>query len=312
MNIKQLLYGIATCVPGFKNLRIRGTGGTISARYCYSVWMRHLVMAKENGLNTSPSIVAELGPGDSLGIGLAALIGGCDRYFAFDIVKFANNKRNLEVFDQILQLFNDKEPIPDDQEFPRAKPYLTNYSFPEDIFDDARLERALDYDRISKIRNSITSQEEKNAIIQYKVPWDDTGILEGESADMIYSQAVLEHVDELENAYRTMWLWLKKDGYISHQIDFKCHGTAKEWNGHWAFSDFVWKLFRGKRPYLINRTPHSKHLEILNEEKFKVVCDKTITSPNKLRKEDLARDFREMTDQDLGISGAFLQAVKTE
>jgi len=157
-----------------------------------------------------------------------------------------------------------------------------------------------------------TTHQEKNAIIQYKVPWDDTGILEGESADMIYSQAVLEHVDELENAYSTMWLCLKKDGYISHQIDFKCHGTAKEWNGHWAFSDFVWKLFRGKRPYLINRTPHSKHLEILNKEKFKVVCDKTITSPNRLRKEDLAPDFRKMTGQDLVISGAFLQAVKTE
>ncbi len=91
MNVKQLLYGVATFVPGFKKLRIRGTGGTISARYCYSVWMRHLVIAKENGLNTSPRIVAELGPGDSLGIGLAALIGGCDRYFAFDIVRFANN-----------------------------------------------------------------------------------------------------------------------------------------------------------------------------------------------------------------------------
>ena len=32
-------------------------------------------MAKANGLNPYPEVVAELGPGDSLGTGLAALIG---------------------------------------------------------------------------------------------------------------------------------------------------------------------------------------------------------------------------------------------
>jgi len=82
MKLKQLIFGMATFVPGIYQLRAKGTGGTDSARYCYSVWLRHLVMAKRNGLNPYPRIVAELGPGDSLGIGLAALISGCDKYFA--------------------------------------------------------------------------------------------------------------------------------------------------------------------------------------------------------------------------------------
>ena len=38
-------------MPGVNQLREKGTGGTNSARYCYSIWLRPLVMAKKNGLN---------------------------------------------------------------------------------------------------------------------------------------------------------------------------------------------------------------------------------------------------------------------
>jgi len=85
MKLRQLAYGIATFIPGIQSLRQKGTGGTDTSRYCYTIWLRHLVMAKSNGLNFHPKVVAELGPGDSLGIGLAALISGSDKYFAFDV-----------------------------------------------------------------------------------------------------------------------------------------------------------------------------------------------------------------------------------
>lgn len=44
-------------------------------------------MAYKNGLPVHPDTVAGLGPGDSLGFGLAALISGADKYFAFDVVE---------------------------------------------------------------------------------------------------------------------------------------------------------------------------------------------------------------------------------
>lgn len=69
-----LLKRIATFIPGIERLACRYSGGTISARYCYFVWLRHLVKAYENGLKTRFNRVAELGPGDSLGVGLAAMI----------------------------------------------------------------------------------------------------------------------------------------------------------------------------------------------------------------------------------------------
>lgn len=50
MKLKQLIYGVASFVPGVIRLCAKGTGGTDSARYCYSVWLRHLVMAKKTVL----------------------------------------------------------------------------------------------------------------------------------------------------------------------------------------------------------------------------------------------------------------------
>ncbi len=310
MRIKQLIFGIATFVPGVSRYRAKGTGGTDSARYCYSVWLRHLVMAKSNGLNPYPKIVAELGPGDSLGIGLAALISGCDKYFALDIVEHANTENNLKIFDELLTLFRNRAAIPGDDEFPKVKPYLNGYDFPADILNENRLQRALETSRIKKIRDSISYPQRNDSLIQYKVPWYNERIFVKESADMIYSQGVLEHVDELRDTYKSMRLWLKSTGYMSHQIDFKCHGTADEWNGHWVYSDFIWKLIRGKRAYLINREPHSIHNAILKDEGFRVVCDKKIKSKSSFTIDDLVSRFKSISDDDLTTSGAFIQAVK--
>ena len=310
MKLKQLIYGISTFIPGVTQLRAKGTGGTDSARYCYSVWLRHLVMAKSNGLNPYPKIVAELGPGDSLGIGLAALISGCDKYFAFDVVEHANTERNVKIFDELVTLFRNRAAIPGDDEFPKVKPYLDKYDFPGDILDVDRLQQTLEESRLKKIRDAISHPQLNDSLIQYKVPWYDASVLEKESVDMIYSQAVLEHVDDLCNTYQSMRLWLKSTGYISHQIDFKCHGTADEWNGHWAYSDFIWKLIRGKRPYLLNRQPHSTHIALLKKEGYRVVCDKKITSKSSLTINNLASKFKYISNDDLITSGAFIQAVK--
>ena len=48
------------------------------------------------------------------------------------------------------------------------------------------------------------------------------------SVDMILSQAVMEHVEHLEQTYEAMRHWLKPGGLASHAIDFKSHGTAEQ------------------------------------------------------------------------------------
>src|SRR2546430_1461739 len=121
---RTVTRGMLSYVPGFDQFltKRRAGGGTASPRYCYSIWLRHLTMAHVHGLSTTPMTVAELGPGDSLGVGLAALLTGTERYRALDVVTYLNIERNLEIFDGLIDLLRNRTPIPDDSEFPEAKP----------------------------------------------------------------------------------------------------------------------------------------------------------------------------------------------
>lgn len=310
-----VLKGLATFIPGLSSLTLRETGGTITARYCYSVWLRHLSMAYKNGLSTKPDTVAELGPGDSLGIGLAALISGANNYHAFDIAEYASNKRNIEIFDELVNLFKRHEKIPDETEFPEVKPRLDSYEFPDHILTGERLNSALKQDRIESIRNALLNLGGGNCNgngiqVSYSVPWHDPKVIEDESIDMIFSQAVLEHVDDLSHVYEALYLWLRPGGFMSHDIDFRSHGTARQWNGHWAYSDFVWKMIRGKRSYFLNRQPHSAHINLLQKFGFEIVCDIKTKDFSGIKRKSLALRFKNLSEEDLTTSTAFIQSVK--
>ncbi len=314
MNIKPLLKGITSYVPVLYNaITTAGTGGTTSARYCYSVWLRHLIMAHKNNLSTQADVIAELGPGDSLGVGLAALISGANKYYALDVLRYADNKRNIEILDELAELFKEREKIPDEAEFPRVKPNLKSYEFPTHILTDERLDKALNASRIASIRKALLNpncRTDSNIQISYFAPWYDSQIMKENAVDMIYSQAVLEHVDDIVSTYHNLCRWLKPGGLMSHTIDFKCHGNAKQWNGHWGYSDVLWNLIKGKRAYLINRFPYSTHLELMSRFGFEVVCEVKYKKDSTIQRKHLARRFKNISDDDLTTSDVFIQTVK--
>jgi len=74
------LPGLERIVSKFKKFRSNGLG-TDFARYCYSVWLRHLSMAHYNDLPSRPQVVVELGPGPSLGAGIAAPLSSADSFY---------------------------------------------------------------------------------------------------------------------------------------------------------------------------------------------------------------------------------------
>jgi len=266
-------------------------------------------MAHNNGLSAQPEVIAELGPGDSLGIGLAALLSGANTYYAFDVVSHASNKRNIEVFDDLVILFKHRMNIPDDTRFPLIKPRLDSYNFPHHILTEERLTKALRSDRLESIRNALlhlNRNVQSGIQISYIVPWHAPTNIAAESVDLILSQAVLEYPNDLSFVYENMYCWLKSGGYMSHQIDFKCHGTASKWNGHWTYSDFVWKLMRG----MLNRAPHSTHIDLLQRFNFEIVCDIKVEESPGISRRQLANKFKDLLDDDLTTSGAFIQAVK--
>lgn len=305
---QQLIKGLASFIPGVHATFARScSGGTDSARYCYSVWLRHLVMAYENGLSTNPGVVAELGPGDSIGTGLAALISGAELYHALDAVEYANIEQNIEIFDQLVELFRKREDIPAEEEFPEVRPRLVSYRFPHQVLTEENLRHSLDVKRLDGIRQAVATAGSKDSCIRYQVPLDNTSVIEDGSIDEVFSQAVLEHVDDLPLVYDSMYRWLKPGGFMSHTIDFDCHHTSRDWNGHWTYSDFTWKLIRGRRPYFINRKPYPRHRELMESPRFSLVTERLYYRSSNLDQADLAPSFRGI---DPTICGAFIQAMK--
>ena len=86
MRLTPVIRGAATYIPGLYKVvskwrKASAHGGeTDNAAYCYEVWLKHLTLLWANGMRTIPDTVAELGPGDSLGTGLAALLSGANHY----------------------------------------------------------------------------------------------------------------------------------------------------------------------------------------------------------------------------------------
>ena len=288
-----------------------------NARYCYSVWLRHLSILKESNLSTSPSIVAELGPGDSIGVGLMSLLTGAKKYYAFDVVRHTIPEQNVELLYELVDLIKNQADIPNEKEFPRMFPLLKSYNFPRNILTKDKIE--ISNKMIEKIKGSLLNNEkldDRLSFINYSCPWNDPNVITRESIDMIYSQAVLEHVNDLYHTYKTMYVWLKKGGVMSHRIDFKSHGTSKAWNGHWTYSDFEWKLINGKKTYTINRQPLSKHIDLLKETGFKIIS----VIPNKtypterfsgsINRNELSKNFKGMSDQDFTTCGVYIISIK--
>jgi hypothetical protein len=312
MAIKPIVRGLATYVPFARRFTNRGSGGTDSARYCYCVWLRHLVALHEAGLGSTWPVVAELGPGDSLGTGIAALLSGSETYLALDAKPFVQNQRNLDLFDRLLALFRARAPIPDEREFPGVIPLLTDYTFPANAITAERLDLALTPARLAAIRNELAAlaNHRPGRYVGYFAPWDCDTRLQAESVDLAFSQAVMEHVVNIDATYRALACWVKPGGCMSHAIDFRSHHTATEWNGHWGYTEFVWNIIVGWRTFLINREPHSRHLQALRDNGFELRLDQRVAEAGGLSRSNLAASFRNLPDDDLTTSGAFIAAQK--
>jgi SAM-dependent methyltransferase len=254
--------------------------------------------------------VAELGPGDSLGTGLAALLCGAERYYGLDIVHHGDLARNLVILDELAELFRARADIPGPDEFPDVKPYLESYQFPSGILDDEILDLSLAPDRLRRIRDSVQNVEDAESVIRYVVPWTEKNSVDADAVDMVYSQAVLEHVDDLPGAYNAMAAWVKPGGVMSHEIDFGAHQFDERWNGHWTWSDLKLRLVRGGRPYLINRQPLSAHLELIDRLGFDVHLVREVRKESAISREDLASRFHGLNDDDLTTVAAYVAAKK--
>ncbi len=301
--LPHILKGMLTWVHILDAWRLRhaSTGGSNSPRYCYSVWLRHLVTLNLYGFMIKGARIGELGPGDSIGVGLAALLSGAERYVGLDVVPFSTKADLAKIFDELVQMYCRREPIPDHNEFPRVRPTLDSYEFPNHAVDWTDFTK-----RIQMIRNELRRGVNSGEFLSYRAPWTSPDDIPPASLDLVFSQSVLEYVDALEEIYRAMFAWLKPGGYASHRIDFSAQYLSSCWNGHWAYSDWQWRLVRGYRQFLFNREPLSTHLACARKVGFQVLLVRRDYDSGGLNVNALSPRFQSLDAEDLRTRGATL------
>ena len=123
---------------------------------------------------------------------------------------------------------------------------------------------------MNQIRAALLNQSENHISISYLVPWTKKSDYK---FDLIFSQAVLEHIININATYKAMHKMLKDGSFMSHQIDYSAHETHKKWFGHWGYSELLWKIIMKGRLYPISRLPNSKHKDILERVGFNNVAE---------------------------------------
>ena len=296
----QIAKGLASRIP----LMAKSSKGgePPSASYCYDVWMKHLWHLWKNGMRKMPETVVELGPGQSLGVGLAAILSGADAYYALDSVPSCDLSASADQLDEMVLLFSGRA----GQQIRGWPPY--GPEFPHHILPKPQLDIALSPGRIKGIASAFSNASPLT--IRYIVPWEYQSIGPG-SADLVLSHAVMLYFSDLDRIYTAMYGWLKPGGMISHQIDFSALQFARdEWNGHWSREEWTWRLIVGNRPGAISRLPFSEHVAAMQRAGFEIVCAMTNTDPSGIPREALARRWSGLSDSDLHARGGFIQARK--
>lgn len=305
-----LIRGLASYVLPKKIFDRPGSGGSFSSEYCYSVWLRHLHYLLGKGLFRSLSDIkhiAEIGPGDSLGIGMSALYTGAEQYYAFDVIEHANLSANQQVNQELLELFSQKAAIPNTFRQRNTSPSLPTYDFPHKYLTG---EGSYYQQRKLSIDKALEKSVDSPLTIKYIVPWLNTTQHDINGLDLIFSQAVMEHVADIEFAYKEMYRWLRNGGVISHQVDFKTHEMTKEWNGHWFIGDTMWEILSHGRKYPMNRLPLSVHVNMIKKAGFTIKHIIPVEKENAFKGQKPKVPYVQFFENDLITSGALIQAVK--
>lgn len=301
LRARPLVGGLASFIPPlFDLLRRSGGGGSHDPAYCHDVWTRHWAALRAAGMTEVPETVLELGPGRSIGVGLAALLSGAERAWALDVETHADIDGNLAVLEALAARLYESRGAPQEG----GEPPLTAADAAR-LTDPAR--RAAIAEAIRALPRAGTS-----ARLRYIAPWSDPDVLPPGSVGLMVSQAVLEHVMEPAALYDAAARWLKPGGWMRHVIDLRSHGTTKAWNGHWALRDPLWRLLVGRRSHLINRLTASDHLALIEAAGLEVVAAKRREEDpaDGIGRDALAPRFRAMAEADLHCSGLKVIARK--
>jgi hypothetical protein len=307
---RTVVTGALSYLPGAKAVYRRHffQPGATRAMDSYGIWLKHASMAHAHGMEGIPAAVVELGPGSSIGVGLAALICGAKEYHGLDAVPALKLQGTLALFDELVELFRARTPPHNAAGFPR---YAAG--FPARLLPRAQLDALLQEDRLERLRRGVArfaDGTEIDGALRYAAPWDEQRLDCAGDAGLVLSHAVLQHVTSVKDTFASIARLLCPGGYSTHQVSFDSHGITGEWNGHWACPQWAWKLALGRKDFLINRLPHSGMVGEIRASGLEVVADLTRHDPAGIDRSSLDPDWSWISEADLFSREAFIVARK--
>jgi len=217
----------------------------------------------------------ELGPGDGVLSALLAPALGSSGLALVDSGNFAHND---------------------------ARKYYQNIAQFLDSYPDMRLPDIPDTSNVKEMLSVVGGS-------YYTKGLDSLQGLESDSYNLIYSQAVLEHVrkEKFEDTMRECHRLLSINGVMSHVVDYKDHLGGSLNNMRFPSNLWEKKWFASKSGFYTNRLRVSEMIKICKDIGFNVhIRDikKWATLP--INRESLANEFKSLSDDDLLISEAHL------
>lgn len=309
---RSMLGGLKSLLPFIGDYK--GTGGTAKWEYCVAVWLRHVGMLLERNVPVNPGTIVEVGPGDSVGLGVCAVMSGVEQYIGVDVVEHVDWARSASHVTSIAKAFRERAPVPVHAALDRVLPPLKDREFPEQWpwIRHPQTEKKSLAEREALLRQAIDA-EGKSGVISFRCPWSAGTVVPG-SADWVMSHVALQDMacsagePVLQRSLRSFHGWLRPGGLMTHQVDFSCPGDAP-WNHHWAWSPLERRIARGRRPYYVNGLPLSGYLSLLHDTGFDVDVAYAHHDSG-LGRERVAADYGGLPESDYVTSAAFLIAKK--
>lgn len=293
---KSIVKGAGSYV--FSSFRKSGTGvtGAYTSEGSYAIFMRYLLAVNQIGVSFEDKVVLELGPGSSFGLGFGALLAGARKYYAVDLIDHTVDTRNIQIFDDMVGMFKTRAQVPTEGWCAKIFPFIDEPDFPQEALPDDLLARTLGDERLKTIRNDLATKG--NSYFRSYSSTRMGGIRLDEPANIIFSESVLEHVDQLQATYEAFGRWLAPGGVMAHLVDFGSHNLSDNWNGHWQCSPALWTVVRGKRYFLINRAPLQTHLDYLKRNGFEIVDMQLLRRVDGASRDQFVPEFRSMSFRD--------------
>lgn len=315
MRVKPIITGLLSLVPGAYEAFTKGPNPSTPAA-CYGVLFKHLCLMQRQGAPFVPQHIAEIGPGNSLGNGVLALLLGSESFVGLDVVPFALKRDEADVWvDSLVALLRQRAPLPNADGFPSLRPFLDASGFPCGV-GEATLACSLDPARIAAVRACLRAVGPNRAgradglSLDYRVPWEQLSAGQLGPFDAVFSHTVMQHVPDPAAVYGKVKDMLRQGGVMSHQINHDSHGMSHHWNGHWAYPDWLWRIALGHKPFLINRLPYGAHLAMVERTGMQVLTAMTNHRSDGLPADSLAPRFRSL-GVDASIAGSVLVAVRS-